>query len=94
MVLKDIPTLGRVLNFEEREMASKRKERFWIGDVPKRDDFGLAIDKVFFDGRTQQGPWAIMTPYSWRAYGVGRTGLGRGQKYEKQTDGKWLKTEG
>jgi hypothetical protein len=39
------------------------------------------------------GPWAIMSEASWQRKGIGRTGIGFGQKYEKQEDGKWLKVE-
>jgi hypothetical protein len=70
------------------------KPRYWIGDVPKQDDFGKTIDNEFIDGATRQGPWAIMTPMSWKVMGVGLLGQGRGQKYQKQKDGRWLKIEG
>jgi hypothetical protein len=35
-----------------------------------------------------------MTPASWMRHGAGRYGTGHGQKYQKQEDGKWLKTQG
>lgn len=70
------------------------KPRYWMGQISPKDDFGVAIDDVFYDGMTAMGPWAIMTPKSWRAYGIGQTGLGRAQRYEKQDDGRWLKVEG
>lgn len=66
---------------------------YWIGEVPMYDDFDLPIGKTFIDGRTKSGPWAIMQPKSFAKYGVG-LGTGKGQKYEKQPDGKWLKIEG
>lgn len=34
----------------------------WAGPVPSKDDFGHRITDTFIDGRTQVGPWAIMTP--------------------------------
>ncbi len=71
-----------------------RKPKYWMGIIDSIDDFGQPIAKVFYDGKTRQGPWAIMTPASWRTYGIGITGTGYGQKYEKQGDGKWLKVEG
>jgi hypothetical protein len=88
----DMMTVGKVLMFKEREMA-KKALRYWIGSVGEKDDFGRKIEKVFYDGATDMGPWAIMTPESWRQHGQG-VGLGRGQKYEKQEDGRWLKVEG
>lgn len=69
------------------------KERFWVGDVPKVDDFGDPIKEVFVDGKTSMGPWAIMTPHSHEVHGFG-LGTGRGQKYVKRADGKWRKVEG
>jgi hypothetical protein len=68
--------------------------RFWTGDVPAKDDFGMTINDEFIDGKTRSGPWATMTPMSWRAMGIGMLGLGRGQRYRKQADGRWLKVEG
>jgi hypothetical protein len=70
------------------------KQRFWTGHIGPRDDFGVRISDIFYDGKTNMGPWAIMAPSSWRVYGVGQTGLGLAQKYSKQPDGRWLKTEG
>jgi len=67
--------------------------KYWTGDVPVKDDFGMTIGIEFIDGRTTQGPWAFMTPASHRAYGVG-LGLGRGQRYKKQNDNRWIKVEG
>ena len=66
---------------------------YWTGDVDTKDDFGVLIANEFVDGKTKQGPWAIMAPSSWRRQGVG-LGLGRGQRYKKQADGQWLKVEG
>lgn len=66
---------------------------YWLSDVPDLDDFGNAIHDVFVDGATVYGPWAFMTPVAHKALGRG-LGLGKGQKYAKQADGKWLKVEG
>lgn len=70
------------------------KQRYWSGNPPEEDDFGLTIKDEFIDGRTTIGPWAFMTPTSWKRIGVGRLGLGYGQRYKKQDDGRWLKVEG
>ena len=69
------------------------KKKYWIGDMPELDDFGITIQNVVIDGRTKLGPWAMMTPETFKNFGVG-LGLGFGQKYKKQKDGKWLKIEG
>jgi len=50
--------------------------KFWIGTINENDDFGDKIEDYFIDGCTNQGPWAIMTPNSWRKHGVGRLGVG------------------
>jgi hypothetical protein len=68
--------------------------KFWMGHVDRNDDFGDMIAKEFIDGKTTLGPWGIMTPKNWRRHGIGRLGLGCGQRYEKQTDGRWMKVEG
>ena len=70
------------------------RRRYWTGDVGEKDDFGRLITDEFIDGRTMMGPWAIMAPLSWRVEGIGKLGLGNGQRYKKQPDGKWLKVEG
>jgi hypothetical protein len=67
---------------------------FWLSPVGECDDFKDVIEDVIYDGRTTMGPWALMTPKSFRQHGLGRTGLGLAQKYEKQPDGRWLKVEG
>lgn len=69
-------------------------EKFWTGAVSDKDDFGDTIIDEFIDGRTKDGPWAIMTTTSWAAHGVGRLGEGYGQRYELFSDGKWRKMEG
>lgn len=69
---------------------------YWCGPIGPNDDFDRPIDKQFIDGKTRHGPWAIMTPESWKLEGgtFGRLGTGFGQRYEKQTDGRWKKVEG
>lgn len=72
--------------------------KYWCGPVPEKDDFGCPIKHevggVFYDAKTDSGPWAIMAPCSWAFDGYGKLGLGFGQKYEMQQDGRWLKVEG
>lgn len=68
-------------------------QKYWSGTPGSLDDFGRPIDNVFIDGKTQMGPWATMAPDSYSLLGVG-LGLGRGQRYEKQADGRWRKVEG
>jgi len=69
---------------------------YWSSPVGDKDDFGRAIGSEIIDGKTCHGPWALMTPDSWRKMGGtgGRLGTGLGQRYQLQADGRWLKTEG
>lgn len=69
------------------------KPKYWTGSPPDEDDFGQKISDVFYDAKSKLGPWGFMNPETFKFYGVG-VGSGRGQRYEKQLDGKWLKTEG
>lgn len=70
------------------------ENKYWIGDVSSQDDFGKPIKGVFVDGKTRMGPWAIMSPESFRIHGVGKYGTGYGQRYVKGASGKWVKVEG
>jgi hypothetical protein len=67
--------------------------RYWHGCVPSIDDLGNAIVDTFIDGATKYGPWAMLSPESFKRCGLG-LGCGLGQRYEKQSDGRWLKTKG
>jgi hypothetical protein len=67
---------------------------YWSSPLDDKDDFGDKLENEFIDGATVHGPWAIMTPKSWKEHGRGRLGGGMGQRYQKQPDGKWLKVEG
>jgi hypothetical protein len=70
--------------------------RFWMGGSPTRcDACEAALRGVFYDAATRFGAWGILCP-TCHVFGpgLGRTGSGRGQKYERQDDGRWLKTEG
>ena len=67
---------------------------YWGGTLPPQDDFGDKYKDTMIDGKTMEGPWANMTERSWRNHGCGRLGTGFGQKYKKQSDGRWLKIEG
>lgn len=73
---------------------------YWVGDGPKTcelcDD---PIGQEFIDGRlgpspwSRMGSWACVCPECHAAYGTG-LGLGRGQRYRRQDDGRWLKVAG
>ena len=81
-------TIGRVLNHKASKPEQPR--RYWNGDIRPTDDLGVPITTTFFDGATVFGPWAIMAPSTHKRIGKGE-GIGRGQRYEKQSDGRWMK---
>jgi hypothetical protein len=69
---------------------------YWLSRVNATDDFKDSVTDEIIDGKTCFGPWALMTPKSWARYSgtSGKLGLGLGQRYKLQPDGKWLKVEG
>lgn len=42
-------------------MKADAKLVYWVGPVGEKDDFGVEITDVIIDGRTTQGPWALMS---------------------------------
>ena len=73
-------------------MVSKKKY-LEDGSVGSKDDFQNPILDIVIDGKTVYGCWAMMSEESFKKYGCG-LGLGLGQKYQIQPDGRWLKIEG
>lgn len=68
---------------------------YWLSPLPEEDDFGVPYENEMFDAPTSNGLWANMTRESWERHRkTARLGLGYGQRYEKQPDGRWLKVEG
>ena len=57
------------------------------------DFCGFYGPKYLVDGKTKQGPWATMCPSCHKANGVG-LGLGKGQIYELNNDGIYVKVSG
>lgn len=57
------------------------------------DNCRSPINSTFYDARTHGGAWGNLDQKCFDAIGVG-LGTGRGQKYEKQPDGRFLKTAG
>lgn len=67
--------------------------KHWLGVTPIVCDFCEEdVKTVFVDGRTNAG-WAHMCLHCHDSRGFG-LGVGKGQKYRKQEDGRWLKVEG
>jgi hypothetical protein len=74
-------------------MMEEKRKVYWMGPVPLECQIsGRVLGKRFVDGSTSRG-WAIMHPMAHADHGRG-LGTGRGQLYEKQADGRWLKIEG
>ena len=76
-----------------------KKKKFYAGEPPENCDIcaqALAHENVgtFYDARTLNGRWATLCPYCVTEHTFGRLGAGWGQRYEKQPDGRWLKTGG
>lgn len=69
---------------------------YWRGSTPVKCDLcDQPLDgKKFVDGSTKpQGTWGILDLRCHRIHGNG-LGTGRGQLYERQDDGRYLKIEG
>ena len=60
--------------------------------IKRTDDFGDPILDIFIDGKTVHGPWAFMTPDSFKIHGID-LGTGLGQRYEKRGE-DWEKVAG
>lgn len=80
-------------NGVKNEIKLQEGDKFWMGEVPETDDFGDPIKNEFIDGRTNMGPWALMSKNSFRQHGVG-IGQGKGQLYRKESNGQWKKIKG
>jgi hypothetical protein len=75
-------------------MSASVKPVYWVGQPDANCDLcGNPIGKLFVDGRTRMGSWANMCRACHSAYGLG-VGTGKGQRFQKQPDGRWLKTGG
>lgn len=74
---------------------SKKEPVYWIGEIPTNCPIcGSKMRHTMVDARIKgQTGWALIDLKCHAAHGVG-VGLGKGQVYEKQADGRWLKTQG
>jgi len=79
---------------ELKAEAEKPKEVCWMSEVPTHCQIcPTELPKLFIDGKTVHGPWAILCKDCHMKIGVG-LGTGKGQQYELHSNGKWLKTAG
>ena len=90
-----------------RERLAKRDEQnnvYWLFSDGKKDVTCQICkrenDTTFYDMKSKVnslfgGAWGIMCPdCALKGVGVGKCGLGFGQRYDKQEDGLYLQTEG
>jgi hypothetical protein len=74
--------------------TKSKPARYWGGEPPVLCAVCLkAITAVFVDAKLQNGWWEKVDPHCHAKWGTG-LGVGKGQRYVRQTDGRWLKTEG
>lgn len=68
-------------------------QKFWCGEPDPCDICSKPFTTRFTDGRTSSGQWANACVPCAKSYGM-KLGQGIGQQYDKQPDGRWLKTGG
>lgn len=73
----------------ENDMANK----YWLGPVTTDQVTGDEFNGAVYDARVSNGQWGLICQQTFDAMGC-KLGLGRGQKYEQQADGRWLLVEG
>ena len=69
------------------------KAKYWAGDPAECDICNKPFGKLMYDARTSMGGWGNLCSRCFNRYGVG-LGVGKGQRYSLQDDGRWLKTGG
>lgn len=73
--------------------TTTKRPVYWISEIPTHCEVtNRPITDRFVDG-TVGGSWACWHPDAFEALG-GMYGQGRGQLYERQPTGQWLKIEG
>jgi hypothetical protein len=68
----------------------------WLSPVPGFcETCDGPIDKVFYDAKTKEGPWACMCKTCFTlGPGLNKLGTGFGQEYTENKFGHWIKTGG
>jgi hypothetical protein len=69
------------------------KPKYWTKQLSACDFCDQPIHHKLYDGATIHRVWATMCLPCFRRHGVG-LGLGRGQEYLEQADGRWRKING
>lgn len=75
---------------------SAKLPRYWLGSPPTDCQICASpLTERFFDARTWHGSWAMLCPSCQEnGPGLNQIGHGRGQEYELQADGRWMKVAG
>lgn len=67
---------------------------YWMGETDKCQVCQKPLRTKLVDGRLKaSGQWAVLDLGCHRVHGSG-VGVGKGQVYAKQENGRWLKVEG
>jgi len=64
----------------------------WTGQ--KTCDYCGKTAATMYDSASKEGPWAFMCPECWKEHGFGKLGVGFGQRYDRDPDGRFFKTAG
>lgn len=76
------------------ESCSMFRGTDWVGDPPEHCDVCTTkIEEIFVDGKTRNGPWAVMCPVCALLEGVG-LGEGKGQLYIRTVHSGFVKRRG
>lgn len=66
---------------------------YWLSPLSNCNVCSAPFNGVMYDARVGRGAWGNICQKCFDDYGCS-LGLGRGQKYELQSDNRWLKTGG
>lgn len=72
---------------------AKTKAKYWVGDTPRMCDMCREPFTDEFSECAMYGVWGCFCPRCVRRYELSY-GMGKGQRYTKQADGRWMKTAG
>jgi len=66
------------------------EQKYWLAPVPAKCEIsGCEFNGVMYDAKIPGGGWANIAFETFTRLGCS-LGVGRGQKYRKQDDGRWL----
>ena len=69
------------------------KPKYYVGAPEHCDVCTKPFGKMMYDAAMMNGRWANMCQTCFNRHARG-LGVGKGQRYSKQEDGRWLKTGG